>query len=228
MTLQELLRDHGALSLEKQDALSDYLGEHTWWLDLQAGTVDFGAGRVFPIQVVGTESKESGTWLWSWANHVSQIPGILQTSALRLREFGQAHGVWEFATPELAPDSFDGHKLAAAACGVAGADAYYLAHHDGGAVLLFLPSLDLRDLIRPSVLHMTTIFTGVISTWEIADHRAAFIAYARAKGCTIHEVRPRVEVTDPTGEQLAAVFEQSGRLFEMATGPLGQPRKPLM
>ena len=104
----------------------------------------------------------------------------------------------------------------------------YLAHHDGGAVLLFLPSLDLRDLIRPSVLHMTTIFTGVISTWEIADHRAAFIAYARAKGCTIHEVRPRVEVTDPTGEQLAAVFEQSGRLFEMATGPLGQPRKPLM
>jgi hypothetical protein len=228
VTLQDVLHDHGALSLEKQDALSDYLGEHSWWLDLKAGTVDFGGGRLFPIQVVGTESKGSGTWLWSWANHQSQIPAALHASAVRVREYGEAHGVREFVTPELAPGSFDGHMLSAAACGVAAADAYYLGHHEDGAVLLFLESPTLRQLIRPSVLHMTTIFTSFISAWEIADHRKAFVAYARAKGCTIHEVGARVEVTDPTGEQLAADFEDSGRLFEMETGPLGRPAKPAM
>lgn len=109
MTLPELLRDYGAFSLEKQDALSDDLGPHSWQVDLQDGTIDFGSGRLFPIQVVGTESKESGTWLWSWANAPAQIPVALQAQALALRAFGQEHSVAELTRPQLPPGSFDGH-----------------------------------------------------------------------------------------------------------------------
>ncbi len=228
MTLQELLRDYGALSFEKQDALTDHLGEHSWQLDLQAGTIDFGSSRVFPIQVVGTESKETGTWLWSWANQSGQIPAPLQTLALGLRSFGQRHAVNELVTPELARGSFDAHILGTVACGLAGADAYYLGHHPHGAVLLLLQSPALHALIKSSVLHMTTIFTGLISMWEISDHRAAFIAYARAKGCTLSALGSRVEVTDPSGEHLAADFDSLGRLAHMETGPLGRTGKPTM
>jgi hypothetical protein len=220
LTLSDLLREHGALSLEKQDALGDYLGEHSWSLDLTAGTIDFGAGRVFPIQLLGTESFQSETWLWAWANRESDIPEPLLAAAARLRELGAAQGITELITPELPSTSLDLHMVGAIGCGVTSADAYYLGHHQHGAVLLLLRSPVLRALLKPSVLHMTTIFMGFVSTWEVADQRRAFIAYARAKGCTIQELGNRVGVTDPRGEQLVADFDTAGRVVNLEGGPL--------
>ena len=52
MNIQDLLEEHGAYGLEKQDAFSEFLGERSWSLDLPA--VDFGLGRVYAIQLVGT------------------------------------------------------------------------------------------------------------------------------------------------------------------------------
>jgi hypothetical protein len=223
VTLRDLLQQHGALSLEKQDALSDFLGEHSWWLDLQVGTIDFGSGRVFPVQVIGTESKESGTWLWSWANQPGRIPYALQTAALRLRDFGQANDVAEFTAPELEAGAYDTHVIGATACGVADADAYYLAKYEHGAALLLLQSPALAALLEPSALHMMTIFSSTISAWELEDHRRSFVAYARAKGCTIRESHGCVEITDPTGTPLAADFDDHNRLVAMRYGISERP-----
>jgi hypothetical protein len=64
-TFQELLEEHVATSLLRQYALSDFLGEHDWKATMSTGTVDFGKKRIYPIQILGSESEISGTWLWA-------------------------------------------------------------------------------------------------------------------------------------------------------------------
>jgi len=73
-TFAEQFATHAATSFARQRTLADFLGEHHWQVDMDAGTVDFGAGRTYAIQLLGTESQGDDTWLWAWANEESGLP----------------------------------------------------------------------------------------------------------------------------------------------------------
>jgi hypothetical protein len=217
VTVEELLVEHGALGLEKQDVLLELLGEHRWDVDLGAGTVDFGMRRVYHIQLVGTESSRDSTWLWAWANDISQIPSRLLTAVTRVREFGRRHGVAALTDSELSLGDVDTHVIGAVSCGLTGADGYYVGHHDHGALLFLLSSPELATLRRTSILRMTRIFSTFISTWPIENHRQAFAAYARSKGCQVQESREEIAALHPTEGKLIAEFGESNRLVRLST-----------
>jgi hypothetical protein len=98
------------------------------------------------------------------------------------------------------------------ASGVAAADAYYLGHHQDGAVLFLLSDPRLRSLLKPSVLRMNTVFMTFISGWTVPSHQRTFAAYAEAKGCRVQVTDARVDCVDPTGERLSGDFDARGRL----------------
>ncbi|MEZ4668394.1 MAG: hypothetical protein R3E39_10805 [Anaerolineae bacterium] len=52
--------------------MSDLIGTDGWATNLDTGTITFGGNYQFPIQVLGTESEQAGTWLW--ANDESNVP----------------------------------------------------------------------------------------------------------------------------------------------------------
>jgi hypothetical protein len=217
VTIEDLLAEHGAYGLEKQDALSEFLGEHRWSLDLPAGTVDFGLGRVYPIQLIGSESVADASWLWAWANTASRIPEGLLRSVSELRSFGEREGVQPVVEPELRLETVDAHIFGLVACGITGADAYYLAHHDRGAVLFLISDSGLQELLKPSVLRMNTIFTTFISSWEIRDQQRAFVSYAKAKQCKVHVIGSRVECVNPSGETICGSFGQDRLLVRLSS-----------
>jgi hypothetical protein len=216
-TTDELLEQYGAYGLEKQQALAEFLGHHNWSVDLAAGTVDFEERRVFPIQVIGTESSAEGTWLWAWANTASNIPFPLLSSARMLRAYGERHGVREFVEPELRAQAIDAHVVGLVAAGVADADAYYLGHYPGGAVLFLVSAPQLRALLTPSVLRMTTVFTTFISTWTVRNQLRAFAAYAEAKGCHTERRDSVVECVDRAGQRLSGEFDARGLLVRLSS-----------
>lgn len=72
-------------------------------VDVPDGRVDFGRGRTYPIQIVGSESAADGSWLWAWANPSPNLRDELLQSARRLREAGDEAAVRELRTPRLAP-----------------------------------------------------------------------------------------------------------------------------
>jgi len=93
--LSDLFDRHAAASWDKQQALAALVGKHSWQLDSENGVITFNERLKFPVQILGTESDVSNSWLWAWANKVSPLPATLLASANELRALGEREGIAE-------------------------------------------------------------------------------------------------------------------------------------
>lgn len=59
-------------------------------IDINKGIISFGLKK-FKIQVLGTESDESNTWLWGWANDI--FPDSSLKAAKEIKERGKELGL---------------------------------------------------------------------------------------------------------------------------------------
>jgi hypothetical protein len=100
--------------------------EH-WDYDLDAGTLIFSEKGVpqvaADIQVVGTTSTASQTWLWGWANDC--LPTSVTTRILEVREFGQTQQVSQLTEPQLSDDEYLGWEMTAVAARIINAKGAY-------------------------------------------------------------------------------------------------------
>ncbi len=93
ITLQATL--YASVSFDRQLLLADLIGDLPWAYDLQTGVLAFGYRFAWHADILGTESQESGTWLWSWANEGGNIPEQQQAASLKLKALGEEHGIAE-------------------------------------------------------------------------------------------------------------------------------------
>jgi len=111
-----------------------------WDYDSEAGTIVFSTQRVpkvvAQVQVVGTTSAKSNTWLWAWANE--SVPRDLMASALAVRDFGQREGLGALVEPELPDDEFIGWEMTAIAAKVAGGIGGYRTPRVTGGYTFYL------------------------------------------------------------------------------------------
>jgi hypothetical protein len=178
MELNPLFLQHVAASYDKQMALGDLIGGSDWQFDMGTQSLTFGAKIRFKIQVIGTESTHSHTWLWAWANEASGIPAPMLRVSEAIRAFGQKNGVREFTQPSFGlSDQANGHILSMIASGLCNGDAYYRGPYDGGA--LFMLIRDDRyphQTINPAN-RVSTLFPQLIATMPVSNHRQAFLHY---------------------------------------------------
>jgi len=230
--LHALYSQHAALSLEKQLALGHIIGEHDFFFDADAGTLNFGPDLHFPMQLLGTVSRQSSTWLWAWASPVPTAPALLQ-AAEQLRVVGKTRGLSELyedgfalVSPPVASllhlqpfqdgrppqDPLDGHLIAMLAAGVCQADAYYGADYGRGIVYVLLPRVPGTEAHRSDApAAMATIFAKLLQLPYLLDHRAAFGAYVQQKGY-VAETNGR-QVRGTKGHQvITATFDSVDRL----------------
>ena len=90
------------VSLEELE-LKTRVHEQTWGLgkierwDFDQGTGDLifslpdGMQAVAHAQIIGTYNSEDRTWLWAWAN--PSIDEKLKKDALKVRKYGEKHGI---------------------------------------------------------------------------------------------------------------------------------------
>ncbi len=214
MTLSEALQDHLALSLAKQEALADWLGEHSFAVDAAAGTVDFGGGRVFPMQILGFESEADNSWTWAWAE--ASLPDEVTLDSERLREFGQRHELRPLTDPVLALADAGVHALALLASGVCGADAYYRGPATGGAVFVLLQEtpLDLDFIRRPE--RVATVLARAVQLFDV-DHRAVTRAWMRTLDLQIEASEHRLVGSRSDEPYLEVSFDAEGRMQRIGT-----------
>ncbi|MEO8606305.1 MAG: DUF6882 domain-containing protein [Chloroflexota bacterium] len=178
MELNALFLQHVAASYDKQMALGDLIGGSDWQFDMGTQSLTFGTKIRFKIQVIGTESTHSRTWLWSWANEASGIPTPMLRASDSLRTYGQRSGIREFTQASFGlSDQANGHILSMIASGLCNGDAYYRGPYDGGA--LFMLIRDDRyphQTINPAN-RVSTLFPQLIATMPVSNQRQAFLHY---------------------------------------------------
>src|SRR5436309_1927441 len=118
-TFMALFHDHVAASYDKQLIFNDVLEKigRDYNLDAEKGLITFGGTESFAVQILGTESEISKTWLWIWGNETEGVAPESQRAASELRAYGQSHGVPELAIAEFrtSPEA-GGHAVAMIAC----------------------------------------------------------------------------------------------------------------
>jgi hypothetical protein len=131
----------------KQDLLDERfaISRHDRWdLDLEAGEIVFAMEDkpllIAGVQVVGTVSTLSETWLWSWANYKIPTNAVSELSAVR--DFGEAENFANLTVPKWPAEAVDGWEMTAVAAKVLGASGAYRTPNDTGFTYLSL--MDVR------------------------------------------------------------------------------------
>ncbi len=215
--LKDLFERHAAASWDKQQALTALIGEHSWQLDTQNGVITVNKRPGFPAQVLGTESDVSNSWLWGWANKVSPLPEKLLASARELRAIGEKESIVELTQPQISRDNVDGHYLSLLASGLCNADCYYRGPYDNGAVFVLISAPAVRQKMDDSAAHLASIFSQVISTFEM-DHRSALRSYLQFKRYAVRETPTEMIGRSNRGGELKATFDEAGRVEDLDAG----------
>jgi len=111
-----------------------------WDYDLDRETLTFsqdGTPKVVAsIQIVGSTSMVSGTWLWSWANESDSES--IKKAATRVKAFGEAENIPELTQGKLLDDEYLGWALTAVTAKIVGAKGAYRCPRENGGFLYFI------------------------------------------------------------------------------------------
>jgi hypothetical protein len=207
---QELLERYGGISLEKQHDLGEVIGDGRWSVDINKGEISFGPDLNFPIQVLGTFSESSRTWLWAWENVQSQLPENLLQHALQLKSYGEEHGIDRFTVGKLDADGDDPHFFGLIASGMFNASGYYVADYEGGSMAATLKSDKVESLRRHDHGRSMIVFSQLISQFQM-NHKHALASYMLMKGYTVTASGNRLTATRG-GDKVEAKFDKNARL----------------
>ena len=218
---------HLLFAFDRQLLLADPIGDLPWAYDLQTGILSFGDRFAWHAEILGTESQESGTWLWAWANEGSDIPEQQQAASLKLKALGEEHGIAEFTEPMVPLDHADGHAFASVAVGEGLGKAYYRGPYEGGAAFLLITDERLQLQVEEPLQRILTVFPQAISAMEIADHREALRGYLKHYAFEAEDEGDALLVRQHGQEVLRAEFDEHGRLRELK-GTLGKEKQGAM
>lgn len=213
---------HTTFAFDRQLLLAELIGDLPWAYDLQTGTLSFGDRFAWQAEVLGTESEETGTWLWAWANEASNIPPDQQAASLKLRVLGEEHGIAVFTEPMVPLDHVDGHAFASIVVGEGLGKAYYRGPYEGGAAFLLITDEQLLFQVDDPLRRIMTVFPQAIAAMELPDHREALWGYLEHYGFQPRELNGSLVLTQDGQEVLRAEFDEHRRLRELK-GTLGQP-----
>ena len=208
---------HAAATFDKQLYLADLVGvSHRWDFDMASGMLSFDGKHRWKVQMLGSQSDRSGTWLWAWANEASDIPPGLLTSVNALRKLGTERSYDELCQPNLPADKHDGHFWAVLATGLCKAKAYYRGVYEGGAVFLMITDRTFPWHIDDPLARLASVFPQAISSLAIANHREALLGHAQLLGLTVTQQQRTALVADASGNHWTAQFDQRNRLARLS------------
>ncbi|MCW2913656.1 MAG: hypothetical protein JWN52_1724 [Actinomycetia bacterium] len=206
----------GAVVLQQQETLAEFLPREDWSADLAERTYTSG-GVTVRVSLLGSYAGREKTWLWGWANPQfgPEHPAVLPT--LAVREMGERLGVPELTTPEVdlswyeGPAAHGGELVAMTAAGLLGGGGYIGAGYDGGSAYLHVddPAVPLAHWdpipVPRLIINAVALFAGdphLTLARFLSHHR---VPYRQSAGVT--------EARMPGGGTARAMFDDEGRFI---------------
>jgi len=172
-----ILSKYGALALDKQENLSELIGETSGDLDIEKGEITFG-DITLPVQILGFYMQETQQWSWAWDSE--EIFGDeLIKAAIEMKQAGIDAGIPEFSTSVIQADFNDCHTLAMATVGILDFDAYYAVNEEGLDIFVAIEKGNVPEV--NSVEKFKDTFYTFQKNFNIYP-KIAFDAYTKLKG----------------------------------------------
>ena len=108
-----------------------------WSADLAVGSITFHFSDHSisgPVEVLGTWSSESGTWLWAWANE--SLPAGVIGASIATKAYGDAHAIEALSARKLDATESVAEDLASVAVELSELAGMYRAPTDNGYLFL--------------------------------------------------------------------------------------------
>ncbi len=176
-TFKVILSKYGALGFDKQENLSQLIGDAVGKLDIEKGVITFEDINM-PVQILGFYSQDLNQWSWGWANE--DIFGMdLIRAANQIKKIGDEFEIVEFSSPFVQLNYDACHTLAMTATAILNYDAYYAVSEDGLDIFVAIDS----DLIEEdnSLLKFRNTFYNFQKNFKVYP-KLAFEAYTKLKG----------------------------------------------
>lgn len=175
-----VLSKYGALALDKQENLSDLIGETPGDLDIENGIISFEDIEL-PIQILGFFSQDSNQWSWAWDNESIGFDDSLIQSARQMKAIGDEFNIPEFNSPVIYGDINACHALAMTAISILNLDGYYAVSEEGLDIFVAVES----DLVKEdnSVAKFRNTFAIFQKNFKVYP-KIAFESYTKLKGYT--------------------------------------------
>ncbi len=231
--LMALYHRHVAAAFDRQLLLADFLDREAkgepWGYTISAATLTFGDTVRFEALDLGSHADPDNSWLWSWAHPHLNLTADNRELGEAVRELGRRVGVAAFRAdrqvscadllgPDLSP--LAAHVFAAVVSGELGFDAHYTMPFAHGRAAAVIRDARLRAGVPDPAARVLAVFPQVLAAFPVADHRAAFTAYAASYGLALEEAPEGVRVLAGGEPKLEARFDDQGRLTQV-TGRFG-------
>jgi hypothetical protein len=207
------------VAMEKRQKLLRLADDQFLELDLDEGVARFSPSLVLPVQVLGTESDNSFTWLWAWAEEQTEMPERLIRSSREMQRWLEQQDLRELAAPSLDLDRADGTLLSCIATEVCRASAFYRDSYEGGALFLLLMSDQIDRQPGFTLAELAGSLLDLGSRYPF-DHRSALAAYLRSRGRSLEERTDALQAQLATGEQLSVEFNADGSVRSINGAPV--------
>ena len=192
----DLVSLSAGMAIARQNAFGALIAERGGWnVDIRERTITFG-DKAFSIGILGSESEQSGTWLWGWANTEANIPELANAASRRAKK---ALGACpEFSTGKFMLDELhNGHNIAMVSVGAAEkCSCYYRCPYNGGALFVQIENLP-DEIFAP--LDSTSFmrqYLEIISSFY-CDHRLLAAGFLYQNGTEFSENGGEIEAFFP-------------------------------
>lgn len=213
-SLQQLLERYGGIAMEKQLSVGETIGSLDWNVDMTAGTATFGSDLTFPIQMLGSVSHQSQTWLWAWANDKAQMSAHILNQANQLKAHGIRHDIPELKEGMISAANNEGHIIASIASGMFNNRFYYAGNYGAGTAFFTIDEKE-EDLSAHSET-VLTVFPQLIMSFDL-NHRAALGYYLKDKGFQVVETKDELAGVS-AAFTVKARFDDRNRLINLDGG----------
>jgi hypothetical protein len=217
----DLLMQNYIASWDKQMTFANWLDEHgnpDWGFEMSVGKLTFGNVIALDAQLLGTESTSSQSWMWAWANTMSNIPVNLLQAANALRTYGDAQGISKFTTPSLPLNATNhGHHFSMVACAVLNANIYYRGPYQGGALFLLVKDPHFPIQVPNTPEHIVTTITQFASSVQTDNLRLFIAHYLRTTGLEVIAIDDVLTGQFADGSRVDVIFDKLNRLQQVKT-----------
>lgn len=181
-SLQDLIDASIFISTEYQARLAELIGSADYDVNFAEQSLTFKAADPVSFQpyLLGTESENRGTWIWSW-QQLGYFPDSVVSAALQARDTGERDSVLELSTDEIPLSDGLARRLTLATKTVTGLYAHYPLPSGSVRAWCLVDSPELT-LDAPTYKGVGRVIAKALQSEDIHDHPLAINSYARQRG----------------------------------------------